>query len=790
MKTKALRICSALTVLCLLISGLCCAVYADAPPTADEQKLEGEIWTEVALTDGGAENTTFGTYWNSAKIGTTFQSSATIVNTDCRTGTKSFKISSTTTSASAFLYQDVSSLIRKGKTYIIEAYIKTDSIVSESAGVRLVASDSTDRTLTENPLNAVSRSLTGTNDWQRVAFRFSRPEDVETVYIGFEIIGATGTAYIDDVAIHDIITPDDLLDEAVRADETPSANESFVEIYPLPDGGAECTEFLNWTAWSKSASQYNKASIVSGGYEGEKCFEITSNGPLTSVYHWLNLDKIKTDNQDKQYVVEAYIKTKDVIGTDGRGANLTFSARNKTDEILLSVESRAITGTKDWQRVAIRFKVPKNTNAMLIGAQLNDVPGTLYVDRFKIYEVREAGDDGRQLARGNEVFVKKNNVVLNGGGESDTDWKPYPETSTVFSFSTSVKRSGNRAFKASADAVEYLSLGSPMNLTPLTPIDSAKPSPKEYAITFWAKTDAVSGSGGLIGNVANYTAAYSVIDPVFSSIPIANVNEWTQYAVRFTPHERAAVVNVYFEFVNATGTAYFDDIEAYEVWNKADYDTAVEKGDIKETLINRTSLLTNPDGETGALSDCGWTLYPNDPKYFSFDTSEKKSGNRSFKINVADGSYATWFQYLDIKKMKTNTWYVFTVWVKTENVAETSGRGADVTAISKNAVGGQLEPTFETDPVFGTNDWEQIKLRFQIHPAAGETSIGIRLNYTNGTVWFDNAELFEVSAEGDSAIPSTGDNAFPSDCLLAMSCAAAFCILFSKHTFCKGRRSR
>ncbi len=114
-------------------------------------------------------------------------------------GNKSMKISSTSTSGGRD-YEQYGIQLAKGKTYTFSGYVKTSGVSEGSdAGAALFVGykDASGATLYSK------KYVTGTTDWHREELQFTIPENAQssTVFLGCQIIGATGTAYFDCVQL-------------------------------------------------------------------------------------------------------------------------------------------------------------------------------------------------------------------------------------------------------------------------------------------------------------------------------------------------------------------------------------------------------------------------------------------------------------------------------------------------------------------------------------------------------------------------------------------------------------
>lgn len=108
-------------------------------------------------------------------------------------------------------------------------------------------------------------------------------------------------------------------------------------------------------------------------------------------------------------------------------------------------------------------------------------------------------------------------------------------------------------------------------------------------------------------------------------------------------------------------------------------------------------------------------------------------------------------------KVKPDTFYRFSTWIKTENVVVPEGKtGANISIL-----GG-----FDSSPSLdGTRDWTYTELNFQTHPKQKEIKLCVRLGMfcseVTGTAYFDDAKLEELTSAPASFVRLTDPNAAP-----------------------------
>jgi RHS repeat-associated protein len=118
-------------------------------------------------------------------------------------GYKSMKITSTSTNG-GLDYEQSGIQLERDKPYIFSGYIKTIGVSGSSdnntGAIIFVGYHAADGTL-----QYFKKYVNGTTDWHREELQFTLPSNAQngTVFVGCEIIGATGTAYFDCVQLEE-----------------------------------------------------------------------------------------------------------------------------------------------------------------------------------------------------------------------------------------------------------------------------------------------------------------------------------------------------------------------------------------------------------------------------------------------------------------------------------------------------------------------------------------------------------------------------------------------------------
>ncbi len=163
----------------------------------------------------------------------------------------------------------------------------------------------------------------------------------------------------------------------------------------------------------------------------------------------------------------------------------------------------------------------------------------------------------------------------------------------------------------------------------------------------------------------------------------------------------------------------------------------------EEVTAGPANLIANHSFELGDYDPDtlpeGWekeSFLPN--ATFTWRDDAAQHGRKSLQISAESPNDALIVQTVKVKK---NTTYLYSGWIKTENVQSTAA-GANLC----------INGTFErTTGLTGTNDWAFVSMLVQ---TGNETVLSLcaRLGYwsdaTSGTAWFDNLKFVELAPDG------------------------------------------
>jgi hypothetical protein len=142
----------------------------------------------------------------------------------------------------------------------------------------------------------------------------------------------------------------------------------------------------------------------------------------------------------------------------------------------------------------------------------------------------------------------------------------------------------------------------------------------------------------------------------------------------------------------------------------------------------------------------GWE-FKIDPKTrveYLFDTAEKHGGNQSFLINVLPpGGRATFSKIDTVKDIRGGKKYEVSLWVKAKDLGYSPNFIAPAFRFNTQP---RLRPVPTMDLIFlmkGETGWKNLSLTIAAPPDATEMNLDFVL--TNGTIWIDDIQVFEVA---------------------------------------------
>lgn len=520
----------------------------------------------------------------------------------------------------------------------------------------------------------------------------------------------------------------------------PSGFAGAVSENIVVNGGAELDVDTNgapdsWGAWVADGDYTPFVRDTAEAFSGDASFKLGNVDAYSVWYQDLGVYL----EPETEYVFRAAVRTS---GVDTCTMLLYFWSGDQVDFASLG-------GDNGWTVIESRFTtgVSAVTGS---GARLQLIvngTGSAWFDDIAIEKVVTT------TAGANVVFNPGAEIDANEDGQADGygawvadgDYTPFiTDTESAFGGAKSLKIN-----QADSYSVWYQDLG--VYLEPET----------EYVFRCAVRTEGVDFCKSLL-----YFWSGTQVD----FFTLTGKNGWTVLETRFTTGDSAitgsgARLQM---IVNGTGTAWFDEIQLFPAAIDTEPTTEPTAEPTPEPTAEPTPVvegyLVDPGVEQGEGMPEEWLIWisSGNPAAFALDNTVSHGGSKSLRITVDDMAYAVFFQYMDPAKFEVGKTYTASVYVKTEGVVLEDNRAADLCVISKNSFGGVINPVYASEPVSGTTDWHKITCTFQKPENANEISIGVRLNYVNGTAWFDDFTVEEAGAE-PTVEPTAEPTAEPTD---------------------------
>jgi RHS repeat-associated protein len=315
----------------------------------------------------------------------------------------------------------------------------------------------------------------------------------------------------------------------------------------------------SWTSWADGGTGTGAYSTDTS-YLGKQSLKITKSDNVSRQYmnQWLTLQKGKT------YTFSAYVKTVNVSNTNGQGATINAYFKNNQG-IYNCIESKAINGTKDWQRVEDTFTVPSDATdgSVCIRVNLLQETGTAYFDSMQL-------EEGSIANRYNLI----DNGDLSGTSGTPNRWN-------------TVNTSGSDGIVTTNDSDHPSGLDNSVYQ-----VSGVSTVGKRICQSVY-----VSGKAGDVYALGAWGKAYSVPNGVFqiqmafitSGVPQwvtfdlnKNSNDWQYVSGECIANSDYSRIDVYYEYGDNANTAYFDGVQLYkeEFGQSYQYDS---KGNVETT---------------------------------------------------------------------------------------------------------------------------------------------------------------------------------------------------------------
>lgn len=99
------------------------------------------------------------------------------------------------------------------------------------------------------------------------------------------------------------------------------------------------------------------------------------------VYGIVDQDVLLPKRKNSKFKFTAMLKTKDVA--KGDGWRLVINLKESDGYIIKQLQSEAIIGTTDWQKVSITAELPEKTSNVVLGAMMQSM-GTGWIDEAEL----------------------------------------------------------------------------------------------------------------------------------------------------------------------------------------------------------------------------------------------------------------------------------------------------------------------------------------------------------------------------------------------------------------------
>ncbi|MBM7871480.1 RHS repeat-associated protein [Clostridium pascui] len=296
----------------------------------------------------------------------------------------------------------------------------------------------------------------------------------------------------------------------------------------------------SWSGDYWGTSLGSTAFTTEAKYIGNQSIKITKTN--NTARHFYN--QLLTLEKGKTYTLSGYVKGSGISSTNGKGAALFVNYQNKAGTYE-TVESKFISGNKDFERIEVTFTVPSDALSANVYARagLIEETGTAYFDCLQL-------EEGEMSNRYNLV----ENSDFNYGTTVPTYWNKN-SYSTVDDISTKVNEKSTFQFKGSA------TLKKNINQT----IKISGKADDVFILSGWAMGNSVP--------VSEEGERYFALDIgfkkadgsyVYKVVPFNEDTTGWQYAAdEIVPGVDYTEVNVYGLYYNNFNTVNFDNIQLY-----------------------------------------------------------------------------------------------------------------------------------------------------------------------------------------------------------------------------------
>ncbi|VTQ88082.1 DNRLRE domain-containing protein [Hathewaya histolytica] len=301
---------------------------------------------------------------------------------------------------------------------------------------------------------------------------------------------------------------------------------------------------LNNTEWTKDSwtGSSGSADVTSEDkYLGNKSLKINKTNDKSRQFYSqsLNLEKGKT------YTLSAYVKSKNISNKNSKGAGVFVNYQNNKGS-WETVESRFISGSNDWDRLEVKFTLPKDSasNQVLARAGIMSETGIAYIDSFQLEEGSIA----------NRYNMLENANFMYTSGDKPLYWTKAAECDSGDKYEVF---EGRKTFKVNGNATKNKNIGQV--------VSASGKKGDTFVVSGWGKSD----------SVPTHSQRYFALD-VGIKKKGSNEYQWTvvpfnqdssqwqfvsEKVVAKHDYDRITVYGLY--YLNAN-TAHFSDIQLFK----------------------------------------------------------------------------------------------------------------------------------------------------------------------------------------------------------------------------------
>ncbi|CAG0936708.1 hypothetical protein TFLX_05593 [Thermoflexales bacterium] len=429
------------------------------------------------------------------------------------------------------LMQGTSADSYRGKRIRLSAYIKTEE-VERQAGLWLRINRSQIQTLRFADMN--NRPIQGTTDWQKYDLVLDVPAEATHISFAFFLMGR-GQAWVDDVQL-EVVGQEVATTEA--KEDPPLAQPTNLDFEAGLDGWLPERNPQNYTT-----------SIDTVNVHGGQASAHIQPKQANPISYAVLVQSVKAEAyRGKRLRVTAYLKFEKVDAT-AQLVTGAFDAKN----IKQQESKKSIDATAPWQKQSLVFKVPDNSDRIVLGVVLQG-EGQIWMDDVQVEVV---GTDVPLTSPEQVPDIAAQPSVPTGQDldQSFSDWViagTRPQDYEM-GFDSEVVHTG----KSSA-YVKSVASAVPEFGTFMTMVDAANYRGKRVRLAALVKAERVEGQARLWLRVDGPESAVLGFDNM-QNRPIQGTHDWQKYEVVLDVPENSVDL-AYGILVAGKGQVWLDDV--------------------------------------------------------------------------------------------------------------------------------------------------------------------------------------------------------------------------------------